>query len=409
MDAIFRCVRCRKSTKNKQFKKCNQSALDGGRICIDCFAEIPNKNILNCHLWASSTSNSTCSWCSKSADISYECCICGKPSCSSCLTRTSLDLLINKGFQFPICVRCLPSDSLGQASPTSNSWCLVCLDHHTVGLGGSLICPYDGSVTPPLVRTLKGTQLPKVTPSPSLMSITPSVLPNNEARPPHGGLSLANLESISSRSGEFCPSGPCGSEDFFNFRSCSKSQKLPHISVATDTNDNGNNFPSDKIKTRSSSSGAATLKNVVLNVPSPDSDSNDKFKAIEGTASNIQLINFMASISTQMKSMSEEVNSLKKTFNNSESIDTSISGDTSTCKGIQWSLKDQQFAKKSIPLSQSETIAQQQAMISEILKSLSSVVVSLDKNSKSKTPPTSESNKFPKKNGKKNTKLDKKK
>ena len=426
VDPVLRCVVCRKSTRNKPYKKCSQSHLDGGRICLSCFEKVPDKKNLNCHLWASNSCG-TCSWCSKVAYPTYTCCICSKPTCTSCLTRSTFDLLVNKGHNYPVCIKCLPSDAIGsQSDINSDSYCLICLDHHSTGINGSLFCPYDGSATPPLVKTLRGTRLPTITPSPSVQRLCPSVtsLQRRER------LALENLENVSSRSGSYCPSGPVGSENFFQFKAGSKIGSSTSIALSTGpvihdsyncnppvtpppasyiSTNSRRYIPSDNgvEKFQKKPSTRSVDKKHALTIPVPKGDVNQKFKSIEGTASNLQLFNFMASISTQLKSMSDEVCSLKKSHSSDTSPDSGISGDTQTCKGIQWSLKDQQFAKKTIPLSQAEVIAEQQAMISDLTKSLSSLVGSLDKKfgSASPKPNSSDTNKkVGKKQNKKNSK-----
>ena len=428
----FRCVCCRKSTRNKPFKKCSKSASEGGRICLSCFEKLPDKKILDCHIWASS-SDETCSWCSKVSSPIYKCCICLTPTCTSCLTRSTLELLVNKGHQYPVCIKCLPSDALGvHNNVSSNSFCLICLDHHSSGTNGSFFCPYDGTSTPPLVRTLRGAKLPVISPNPSLLSIDPSIISN----PTRDRVRLLNLEQETSRSGSYCPSGPVGSEDLFIFKKNSgermsstsvavssgsinhnvnRSSKPPVINVRRTINPSRSSvveYPAvEKSFQGSKSCNQPIVSKSVLKIPSATAGLNEKFKAIDGTASNLQVMNFMASISSQLKSMSDEVCSLKNSHKVNYSLDASISDDTPTCKGTQWSLKDQQFAKKTIPLSQSEVIAQQQAMISDLTKSMSSLVGSFEKKVNSNTSPVTDGSKAKsdKKSGNKKNKPNSKK
>ena len=309
-----------------------------------------------------------------------ECSICDQFMCISCTTRCSLDLFHRTGGYFLCCISCFRDDSIGKSpSSCSRNWCFNCMSHHDIDQSGDLICPLDGSTTPKLIRVLRGHEAPpKITPSPSVLSLKRNIsrdhIPRSKGTSKSCSVtSLMGRKSLPSR----VPSG-----DYINLLPKSPSiETLHHNSITP--------MSQEKVVTKSDA----------LKKPKDNPNREIKFQAIEGAASNLQTINFMASMSKQMAEISKELKALKNNcFTDNE---TQLSVDTSTCKGIQCSDKDIKYAIDAVPLSTNELLSsikkENQVMLNKLNKNVATMATELSKLTISQRPGDSKNDKKSKK------------
>ena len=374
----LRCVKCSKSTRNKDYIKCKQSTAQGGRLCLPCW-EKSDKSTQDCHEWVKAFSNFSCFLCNKHCDQIGECCICDQLMCISCTTRCSLDLFHRTGGYYLCCISCFRDDSIGKSpSSCSRNWCFNCMSHHDIDPSVDLICPLDGTITPKLIRVLRGHEAPpKITPSPSVLSLRKNIS-RNQIPISKGTSKSCSVTSLGHRSlPARVPSG-----NYINLLPKSPSIESSQHSLITPTGQ-------EKV----------AIKSDALKIPKDNSSREIKFHAIEGAASNLQTINFMASMSKQMADISKELKALKN--NCFTDNGTQLSIDTSTCKGIQCSDKDIKYANDTVPLSTNELLSsikkENQIMLTKLNKNVATMASELSKLTISQRQDDSKTNKKSKK------------